>query len=167
MSKTLKFIKKELLEILPPTIYFFVIFRIVLFTRGLMAIQYGIEFSSTALALIGALVVGKSILIADALPITKMFNQQRLIYNILWKTFLYLSIAVLFQFAEKLIPILIKNGSEGVWHRFSEAMEWPQFFSTNILLLLFLLIYNLASGIIKAIGSSTVKAMVFGLKKDQ
>lgn len=167
MSKTLKFIKKELLEMIPPTIYFFVVFHIVLHARGLMAKQYGIEFSSTALALIGALVVGKSILIADALPLTKMFAQHRLIYNILWKTFLYFVVALLFQFAEELIPMLMQYGSEGVWHRFLEAMKWPQFLATNILLLLFLLIYNLANALIQIIGPEKVKDEIFGLKKDK
>ena len=37
MNKAITFIKKEFLEMLPPTIFFFVVFHVVLFTRALMA----------------------------------------------------------------------------------------------------------------------------------
>ena len=66
---------------LPPTIFFFVVFVVVLLTRALMAKQYGIDFTSSAAAIIGALIVGKSILIADALPFVDLFHKKRLIYN--------------------------------------------------------------------------------------
>jgi len=89
MKKILIFLKHEFLEMLPPTIFFFVVFHIIAFTRALMAKQYGIAISSSAAATIGALIVGKAILIADALPFVNWFRQKRLIYNVAWRTFLY------------------------------------------------------------------------------
>jgi len=69
MKKALIFLKHEFLEMLPLTIFFFVVFHILAFIRMLMAKQYGITISSSTAATIGALIVGKSILIVDALPI--------------------------------------------------------------------------------------------------
>ena len=111
MNKTLMFLKKEFLEMLPPTIFFFVVFHVVLFTRALMAKQYAIPITSSAVAIIGALIVGKSILIVDLLPFVNWFRRKRLIYNIVWKTFLYLSLVVFFQFLEELIPLISKYGA--------------------------------------------------------
>ena len=71
------FLKDEFLEMLPSTIFFFVVFHIILFTRALMANQSGITIASSASATIGALIVGKSILIAGALPLFNWFRQNR------------------------------------------------------------------------------------------
>jgi hypothetical protein len=153
MKKIGTFLKEEFLEMLPPTIFFFVVFHIVAFTRALMAKQYGIMLSSSVAATIGALIVGKAILIADALPFVKWFCQKRLIYNVAWRTFLYVIVVLIFQFLEELIPLLseygtVKTASEHVF----EEILWPQFWATHILLVVFLLIYNVATGIIGAIG---------------
>ena len=67
MKKALIFLKHEFLEMLPPTIFFFVVFHIIAFMRVLMAEQYGITITSSASATIGALIVGKSILVANAI----------------------------------------------------------------------------------------------------
>ena len=113
MKKILMFLKQEFLEMLPPTIFFFVVFHIITFTRALMAKQYGIPIPSSVAATIGALIVGKAILIADALPFVNWFSQKRLIYNVAWRTFLYIIVVLLFQFLEELIPLISKYGSVG------------------------------------------------------
>ena len=167
MKIALIFIKKEFLEMLPPTIFLFVVFHIILFTRALMAKQYGLNFSSSAAATIGALIVGKSILIADALPFVNLFRQKRLIYNIAWKTFLYLSIVVFFQFLEELIPLISKYGAiSTASEHFIEEMKWPRFWATNILFVLFLVVYNLATGVIDAIGRNEFLEILFSSKSN-
>jgi hypothetical protein len=68
LPKLKRVIGKELRELLPPTIFFFVAFHILVFFRALMLRQYGVQLSSVAGATVAALVVGKVVLIADALP---------------------------------------------------------------------------------------------------
>ena len=97
MKKVLLFLKKEFLEMLPPTVFFFVAFHIVAFARSLLAEQFGITVSSSVAATIGALIVGKAILIADPLPLSNWFGHKRLIYNVVWKVFLYSIIILLFH----------------------------------------------------------------------
>jgi hypothetical protein len=82
MKKVLKFLQVEFLEMLPPTIFFLVVFHIIAVTRALMAEEYGITIASSVSATIGALIVGKSILIADALPFFNRFRQKKSIYNV-------------------------------------------------------------------------------------
>jgi len=143
MKKALLFIKHEFLEMLPPTIFFFLVFHTVAFTRALMAEQYGITVASTAAATIGALIVGKSILIANALPFVNWFSQIRLIYNVAWRTFLYVIVVLIVQFLEELIPLISKYGavSTAIEHLIEE-IKWNKFWAIHILFIAFLIIYN-------------------------
>ena len=167
MKKALTFLKHEFLEMLPPTIFFFVVFHIVVFTRALMAEQYGITISSSVAATIGALIVGKSILIADALPFLNWFSQKKLIYNIAWRTFFYTIIVLLFQFLEELIPLISKYGAiSAATEHLIEEIKWPRFWSTHIILIVFLFVYNLATGVIGAIGRDKFFEILFSSKSD-
>ena len=68
MQKILSAIKRELLEIIPPTFFFFVAFNVLTYTKKLMLEQYGIEFSGFVTATVGALIVAKVVLLADRIP---------------------------------------------------------------------------------------------------
>lgn len=78
MKKVFLFLKHEFLEMLPPFIFFFVVFHIVAFMRSLMAEQYGITITSSVSATIGALIVGKAILIAEVLAFVNWFRKKGL-----------------------------------------------------------------------------------------
>jgi hypothetical protein len=153
MKKMFIFIKHEFLEMLPPTIFFFVVFHVLAFARALMDKQYGIEISSAAVATIGALIVGKSILIADALSFGNLFHKHRLIYHVAWKTFFYLAIVLLFQLLEELIPLISKYGAiSTAGEHFVEEINWHRFWATHIILFVFIAIYNLSTEVIGIIG---------------
>jgi hypothetical protein len=153
MKKALLFLKKEFLEMLPPTIFFLVVFHLVAFIRSLMAEHFGITLASSTGATIGALVVGKSILIADATPLFHWFARKRLIYNIIWRIFLYFIIVLLFQFLEELIPLISKyeSVSSAIEHVFGE-IKWARFWVIHIIVMIFMVIYTLTTGVIEAIG---------------
>jgi hypothetical protein len=89
MKNILHKIKQEFLKVLPPTIFFFFAFNIVAITTVLMLKGQGIEITSILGATILALVVGKVVLIADHMPFINKFPDKPLIYNIVWKTFIY------------------------------------------------------------------------------
>ncbi len=163
MNKTLMFLKKEILELLPPTIFFFVVFQIITFVRGLLAKEYGMTFSSTTSAIIGALIVGKSILLVDALPMLKWFHQSRLIYTILWRIFFYLLIVVLFQFIEDLIPLISKFESLPLaFENYFEKMNWDHYWAIHIILSLFIIIYTLITAVVEAVGRNEFFNIFFG-----
>jgi hypothetical protein len=150
---------------LPPTIFFFVVFHVIALTRTLMAKQYGITIASSAAATIGAFIVGKSILIADALPFVNWFRQKRLIYNVAWRTLLYVILVLLFQFLEELIPLISKYGAVSTAsEHLIEEIIWPRFWATHILLIVFLGIYNVATEGIEAIGRQEFLKILFSSK---
>jgi hypothetical protein len=165
MKKALLFIKHELMEMLPSTIFFFIIFQIIVFTRMLKGDQSNVSLGSVLAATIGALIVGKSILIAEALPIFNWLKSKRLIYDIIFRLFIYELIVLLFQFLEELIPLISKYDSfpKAMSHLFEE-IDWAMFWSTHIVLALFLIIYCLASGVIGVIGRDKVLKILLSPK---
>lgn len=167
MKKTLIFLKHEFLEMLPPTIFFFVVFHIILFVRSLMVEQYGIAIVSSVSAAIGALIVGKSILIADALPLFNWFFQKKLIYNVVWRLFIYVIIVLLFQFLEELIPLISKYGAiSTATEHLIEEIKWHRFLATHIIFIVFLFFYSIATGVIGAIGRDKFLKILFSPKSN-
>ncbi len=86
MGKIAHTIKHELLEMVPPTIFFFVILHIVALVRALMIKGEGLPPASMASIAVAALVLGKSVLLANALPYINRFPEKPLIWNICWKS---------------------------------------------------------------------------------
>ena len=84
--KLLKMIKHEFVQVLPPTLYFLVAFNVIALTNALTLKQHGISFYGFATASLGALIVGKVILISDKLPIINIFQKKPLIYTTIQKT---------------------------------------------------------------------------------
>ena len=83
------FLLREFLEILPPTIFFFIGFNLIVLTTNLILADYGGQFASFMLATAGALIVAKALLVANALPVIRHYDRAPLIRPILFKTFFY------------------------------------------------------------------------------
>ena len=65
MSERFVKVKEEFLALIPPTIFFFIALHIVALIRALMTRGTGIAASSTMSIAIAALILGKSVLLAD------------------------------------------------------------------------------------------------------
>ena len=89
MTKLSTKLKEEFFRLLPPTIFFFVALHIVAFVRMLALKGTGISPLSSMSIAVGALILGKAVLIADMLPMINRFPNKPLIYNIAWKTLIY------------------------------------------------------------------------------
>src|SRR6059036_3316612 len=110
MTKLSTALKKEFLELLPPTIYFFVALHIVAFVRVLMLKKTGIAPSSSISIAVAAFILGKAVLIADMLPLINRFPHKPLIYNIAWKTVIYLLLSAVIHYLERLIDFWRETG---------------------------------------------------------
>ena len=102
MSKITIKLKEEFFAVLPPTIFFFVALHVVAFVRVLMLKGTGLAPLSTVSIGIAALILGKAVLISDMLPFINRFPQRPLVYNIAWKTLIYLLVSALIHYLERL-----------------------------------------------------------------
>src|SRR2546421_3228496 len=126
MTKVFGKLKKELFELLPPTIFFFVALHIVAFIRVLMLKGTGISPVSTMSIAVAALILGKAVLIADMLPMINRFPNKPLIYNVAWKTLIYLLVATLIHYLERLIDFWRQaSGFVAGKEKFPAEIGWP------------------------------------------
>ena len=72
------FLLRELREMLPPTIFFFIAFNLILLTTNLLVANYGAAFGSFMLVTGGALVVGKAVLVANATQSIRRYDRAPL-----------------------------------------------------------------------------------------
>jgi len=96
--------------VLPPTIFFFVALHVVAFVRVLMVKGTGLAPLSTASIGIAALILGKSVLISDMLPFINRFPKRPLVYNIAWKTLIYVLVSALIHYLGRLYDFARQAG---------------------------------------------------------
>jgi hypothetical protein len=81
------FFLREFREILPPTLFFFIGFNLIVLTTNLVLANYGAQFASFLIATASALIVAKALLVANAMPVIRHYDRAPLIRPILFKTF--------------------------------------------------------------------------------
>src|SRR5947207_6926090 len=142
MTKLFTKLKEEFFALLPPTIYFFVALHIVAFVRVLMLKGTGISPLSTMSIAVAALILGKAVLIADMLPLINRFPHKPLIYNIAWKTVIYLLLSAVIHYLERLIDFWRETGGfvAGNQKLLAEII-WPHFWAIQIILFVLIAMY--------------------------
>src|SRR2546430_12227077 len=142
MTKLSTTLKKEFFELLPPTIFFFIALHIVAFVRVLMLKGTGISPVSTMSIAVAALILGKPVLIADLLPMINRFPNKPLIYNVAWKTLIYLLAATLIHHLHRLINFWRQTGGFVAGNqKLLAEIVWPHFLAIQIILLVLIVTY--------------------------
>ena len=163
MNKVFAKIKEEFLAMLPPTIFFFVALHIVSVVRVLMLKGTGIAPSTSAAVTIAALVLGKSVLLADMLPMINRFPEKPLIYNIAWKTIIYLVVAAFVHYLERLVDFSRAAGGLVAGNeRLLAEIVWPHFWAIQIILFVLILMYCTLHELTRLIGTDNMRRMFFG-----
>ncbi len=163
MTKLSTTLKKEFFELLPPTIFFFVALHIVAFVRVLMARgSHFVPLSSMSVA-VAALILGKAVLLADMLPVINRFPNKPLIYNITWKTLIYLVMSALIHYLERLIDFWRQAGSFLAGNeKLMSEMVWPHFWAIQIILFVMIAMYCTMHELVRVIGKEKVLRIFFG-----
>jgi len=163
MHKILEKVKKEFFAILPPTIFFFIALHLLTFIRVLMARGSHFEPLSTMSIAIAALILGKAVLIADMLPPINRYPNKPLAYNIVWKTVIYLLIASVIHYLERLIDFSRQAGSLVAGNeKLLAEIVWPHYLAVEIILFLLILFYCTARELVRVIGKEKMLRLFFG-----
>jgi hypothetical protein len=101
----------EAREASPPTIFFFVGFNFVVFTTNLLLADYAAAVSSFMLATVAALVVGKAVLVANAMPYLRRYDRAPLTQPILYKTAFYWIVVFFARVVERFVHFSIEGNS--------------------------------------------------------
>ena len=127
---------------LPPTIFFFIGFNLILWTKRLILEEHGIDFSGFFTATVAALLVGKAVLVTDSLPFMRRFEGAPLIQPILFKTAIYWLCVLIVRLAEGLVHFLAGGGVIALFPAyFVDRFSWPRFLSIQLWLMVLFLVY--------------------------
>jgi hypothetical protein len=129
-------------HVLAPTIFFFVGFNLILWTKRLILEEHGVEFSGFLTATFAALLVGKAVLVTDNLPFMRRFDGAPIIQPILFKSAIYWMCVFVVRIAEGLVHFLWAGGSLVDFGAYLIAhFSWARFLSIQIWLMVLFLIY--------------------------
>src|SRR5437660_1800704 len=163
MTKLSTKLKEELFSLLPPTIFFFVALHIVAFARVLMLKGTGISPVSSMSIAVAALILGKAVLIADMLPIINRFPHKPLIYNIAWKTLIYLLISLVIHYLERLVDFWRQAGGFFAGNqKLLAEIVWPHFWAIQIILFMLVAMYCTMHELVRVIGKEKAMRIFFG-----
>jgi hypothetical protein len=163
MSKLSAKLKEEFLALLPPTIFFFVALHLVAMVRVLMLKGTGLAPMTSVSVSIAALVLGKSVLLADMLPGINRFPQRPLIYNVAWKTTIYMAVSTVIHYLEHLLESWRKTGGFVAGNeKLLATIIWPHFWAIQILLFVLILMYCTMHELVRVIGGQKVMRIFFG-----
>jgi len=163
MSKLTAKIKEEVFALIPPTLFFLFTLSLVALIRVLMLKGTGLPVSSAVQIAVGALILGKAVVIADLLPFINRYPERPLAYNIAWKTAIYTVVALLIHYGERLIDFWKQAGGFiGGNEKLLAEIVWPHFWAIQIVLLILILGYCTMHEIVRSLGRDKAREMFFG-----
>ena len=153
----------EAREAVPPTIFFFVGFNFIVLTTNLLVAQYGVAVSNFMLATVAALVVGKAVLVANAMSLLRRYDRAPLIQPILYKTILYWVIVFFARLLERFVhfAIIEQNSPADFPAYLITTFSWHRFFAISLWIFVLFLIYVTVTEVSHLFGSGELRRLFF------
>jgi hypothetical protein len=145
------------------TLYFMTCFALVLTLKKLFLAQYDLEFYGISAAVVGALVVGKVVVLLDHTRLGNRFDDTHSAWvGAIYKTAVYSAVAFLVIATEKIIHAYRETGHFGeslkeVWHHRDRSVM----LATVLCVGLAFAGYNLYSAIDRRLGNGTLRKLLF------
>jgi hypothetical protein len=159
----------ELSRMLPPTIFFFVGFNFIVLTTNLLVADYAVAVSDFMLATLAALVVGKAVITANAMPFLKLFDRAPLILPILFKTAVYWVAVFFARLAERFVHFsVVEDNRPGDFAAYLiSTFSWHRFTAISLWILVLFLIYVTASEFNQLFGPAEMRRLLFAYRPSE
>jgi len=162
------FLIKEFKEVWPPTLFFAAGFNLLVLTINLILADYVASFANFLVATTSALVVGKAVLVANAIPLLRRFDTAPMIRPILFKTTFYWAIVFLVRFLEKLVEYLFAGGTFGGIPKYMTThFTWHRFAAIQIWIFVLFLIYTSVSELNARLGDGELRKIFFSRRSSK
>lgn len=136
------FLLHELKLILPPTIYFFCAFNVIVLTSNLVMGHYLFALTNFMFVTVLALIVGKVILITDKFHFIDRFRGAPLWRPILFKSVMYSVLVMLVRLVEQYVDFLRDpRGYAAAREAAIGAFTWERFVAIQVWLFVCFLVY--------------------------
>lgn len=164
MNRVLVGFAHEVRAVIPPTAFFFVGFNLILFTKRLFLADYLIQYAGFLVATTGALIVGKVVLVADAMPFLRRFDHRPLIYPIIFKTMAYTLLVFAARLVEALVHYLVQGGVIGHGRFVADLIgrfSWANFTAIQLWIFVLFLIYVAVNEVNQRLGKGRLAGLLF------
>ena len=162
------FLIKEFKEVWPPTLFFAAGFNLLVLTINLILADYVASFANFLVATTSALVVGKAVLVANAIPLLRRFDTAPMIRPILFKTTFYWTVVFLVRFLEKLVEYLFAGGTFGGIPKYvTTHFTWHRFAAIQIWIFVLFLIYTSVSELNARLGDGELRKIFFSRRSSK
>jgi hypothetical protein len=153
----------ELHEILPPLTFFFVGFNLIVQTTNLIVANYSVAVGNFMLATTGALIVGKAVPVANAMPFIRRYDRAPLIQPILFKTLVYWAVVFVARLLEAFVRFRLTEHTlvGGFLPHMIAVFSWHRFAAIQIWILFLFLIYVTASELNHLLGAGELWRILF------
>jgi len=143
--------------------FFAVAFGIIVLLKYLFLAQYDIEGVRASSALVGALLVGKVVVILNKTSLGTRFRASAVALDVFYRSIIYSIACLLVVFGENVVHGWIDTGSigSGVSHVL-HAFDGNRFAATGVCVFLSFMVYNLFSELARHIGWKETLALLFG-----
>ena len=160
---------RELRGALPPTVFFFVGFNFIILTTNLLVADYAVAVSNFMLATVAALVVGKAVITANAMPFFRLFDRAPLIQPILFKTTIYWIATVIARLMEQFVHFsVIQRNRPGDFAAYLiSGFSWERFSAISLWILVLFLIYVTASEFSQLLGKAEMRRLLFAYRPSE
>ena len=156
----------EVGAMLPPTLFFLVGFNLLVLTVALLSDGHTVSAVSHAKATVGALLVGKAVLLAEMLPFMQRFAGRPLIHGIAWKVTVYVAAAMAVHLAERLVSAALgPQGLAAGAERDLAGIDWRAFLVVQLWLVLLFVVYTVARETAAALGPERVRELFLGRRQ--
>jgi hypothetical protein len=148
---------------LPPTIFFFIGFNFIVLTTNLLVAHYAVAVSNFMLATLAALVVGKAVITANAMPFLKLFDRAPLIQPILFKTIVYWIAVFIARLLERFVHFSLIDGNPpgDFLSHLTTNFSWHRFLAISLWIFVLFLIYVTASEFSQLFGPAEMRRLLF------
>lgn len=161
-------LRHELISVLLTTLYFAICFGTLVLIKRLILADYHIEFKGLGLALIGALIMAKVVLIMEYVPLGTWTRKYPAIVDVIVRTFIYGFGVFIVLVLEKSFEARHEFG--GFLHAFAHIYEhpdYPHIWANTICVFWSLFGFNVYSLLQQRLGEHGLKQIFFSPPKEQ
>lgn len=159
----ISWIKRDFFRVFPAFLFFFISLNLINMIEGLYLRSKGIPPFSFYTVFLAAAIIGKILVVIEHLPFINAFPRKALIFNILWKTFLYeMSCFIVRLFMRIIPPIIDSNNFALGYENFKSSFDSMQFISIQLIYLVLFFTFVTAQEFVLAIGPLKIRKMLFG-----
>jgi hypothetical protein len=146
-----------------PTVFFFIGFNLIILTTNLLLADYSASVGTFMLATVSALIVGKSVLIANAMPLLRRYDDRTpLIEPILFKVVAYSVIVAVVRVLEHFVEFVLDHhpARDFVQHMIS-TFSWHRFTAVQIWISVLFLMYVAGVELADLVGEGELRRLLF------